>query len=76
MVDLLGLVISVSPTSTIQKQDGVETIRCTFGLCDISGYSIDITLWGENFQIQGVDLAKLHGLATPPALANKFDYRI
>ena len=26
MVDLVGLVISVSPTSTIQKRDGVETL--------------------------------------------------
>ena len=37
----------------------------------MSGYSIDITLWGEHFQIEGFELANLHGLATPPAVAIK-----
>ena len=71
MVDLLGLVILVSPTSSIQKQDGVETVRHTIGLHDMSGYSIDITLWGEHYQIEGAELANLHGLATPPTLTIK-----
>ena len=57
MVDLLGLVISVFPTSTIQKRDGVETVWCTVGLHNMSGYSVEITLWGEHCQIQGVELA-------------------
>ena len=74
MVDLVGLVILVSPTSTIQKRDGVETVRCTVGLCNMSGYSIDITLWGEHFQIEGVELSNLRGLATPLALAVKGDH--
>ena len=37
----------------------------------MSGYSIDITLWGENFQIQGAELANLCGLPTPPEVAIK-----
>ena len=69
MVDLAGLVISVSPTSTIRKRDGVEIVRCTIGLHDMSGYSIYITLWGEHCQIEGVKLANLRGLPTPPAVA-------
>ena len=71
MVDILGLVILVSPASSIQKWDGVETIQHTIGLCDMLGYSIDTTLWGENFQIEGTKLANLHGLDTPPTLAIK-----
>ena len=71
MVDLVGLVISVSPTSTMQKRDRVETVRRNIGLCDMSSYSIDITLWGEHFQIEGAKLANLHSLATPPAVAIK-----
>ena len=71
MVDLVGLVISVSPTSTIQKQDGVETVKHTIGLCDMSGYSIDITLWGEHCQIEGAELANLCGLPMPPVVAIK-----
>ena len=71
MVYLVGLVISISPTSTIRKRDGVETVRCTIGLRDMSGYSIDITLWGDHCQIEGFELASLHGLPTPPAVAIK-----
>ena len=38
----------------------------------MSRYSIDdITLWGENFQIQGVELSTLRGLPTPPAVVIK-----
>ena len=73
MVDLLELVIPVSPASTIWKRDGLETVQCTIGLCDMSGYSIDITLWGEHFQIQKAQLANLRGLPTPPAIAIKGD---
>ena len=71
MVDLDGLVISVSPTSTIRKRDGVEIVKLTIGLCDMSGYSIGITLWGEHCQIQGAKLSSLRGLPTPPAVAIK-----
>ena len=37
----------------------------------MSGYSIDITLWGEHCQIEGVKLSNLRGLPTPPAVAIK-----
>ena len=71
MVDLVGLVISVSPTSTIQKRDGVETVRWTIGLHDMSSYSIDITLLGEYFHIQGAEIDNLRGLPTPLVVAIK-----
>ena len=71
MVDLFGLVISVSPSSTIRKRDGVDTVRRTIGLRDMSGNSIDITLWGDHFQIEGVELANLRGLDTPSTIAIK-----
>ena len=71
MVDLVGLVISVSLASTIRKIYGSEKIYCTVGLRDISGYSIDITLWGEHCQIEGVRLSNLRGLDTPSALETK-----
>ena len=37
----------------------------------MSGYSIDITIWGEHCQIEGAKLANLRGLSTPPAVAIK-----
>ena len=43
----------------------------TVGLRDMSGYSIDITLQGEPYQIKGVELFDLHGLPMPLAVAIK-----
>ena len=37
----------------------------------MSGYSIDITLWGEHFQIQGAELSNLCSLPTPLAVVIK-----
>ena len=37
----------------------------------MSGYSIDITLWGEHCQTQGAELSSLCGLPTPLAVAIK-----
>ena len=71
MVDLVGLVIPVSPTSTIRKRDGVETVMHTIGLRDMSGNSIDITLCGDHFQIEGAKLSSLRGLSTLPDVAIK-----
>ena len=71
MAYLLGLVILVSPASSIHKWDGIETVGCTIGLHDMSSYSIDITLWGEHFQIQGAELTILHDLPTPPSVVVK-----
>ena len=65
MVDLVGLVISVSPTSMIRKWDGVKSVRKTIGICDMSGYSIYITLWGEHCRIEGDELSNLRSLDTP-----------
>ena len=37
----------------------------------MSGYSIDITLWGDHCQIEEAELASLRGLSTPAAIAIK-----
>ena len=39
----------------------------------MSGYSIDITLWGEHCQIEGADISNLRGLPTAPAVVIKGD---
>ena len=71
MVDLVKLMISISLALIVRKIDGSETIRRTFGLRDMSCYSIDITLWLENCQIEGAKLTNLRVLKTPPTLAIK-----
>ena len=37
----------------------------------MSGYSIDITLWGDHCQIEGAQFANLCGLPTSPVVAFK-----
>ena len=37
----------------------------------MSGYNIEIILWGEKCQFEGAQLANLRGLDTPPTLAIK-----
>ena len=37
----------------------------------MSGYSIDIKLWGDHCQIQGAELSSLQNLPAPPAIAIK-----
>ena len=71
MVDLIGMVISVSPASTIRKKDGSETSRRTVALRDTSCFSIDVTLWGHHFQTKGSQLAALCSSDPPPVLAIK-----
>ena len=70
---LLGLSFQFHQHPRYEKWDGVDTVRKTIGLWDMSIYSIDITLWGEHCQIEGAELANLCGLDTPPAVVIKGD---
>ncbi|MCO5560125.1 hypothetical protein L7F22_013732 [Adiantum nelumboides] len=47
MVDVLGVVVSVSPTTTILRKNGTETEKRTVQLRDASGCSVEITMWGS-----------------------------
>ena len=71
MVDLIGMVISISPASTIRKKDGSETSRRTVALRDTSCFSIDVTLWGHHCHNKGSQLASLYSSDPPPVLAIK-----
>ena len=71
MVDLIGLVSSVSPASTIQKKDDSETSRRTVCLGDTSCFRIDVTLWGHHCHIEGSHVASLYSSDPPPVLAIK-----
>ena len=37
----------------------------------MSGYSIDITLWGDHYEIVSKNLAELHSLDFPPIIVVK-----
>lgn len=71
IVDLIGLVSSVSPASTIRKKDDSETSRRTICLRDTSCFSIDVTLWGHHCHTEGSQLASLYSFEPPLVLAIK-----
>ncbi|XP_040380009.1 replication protein A 70 kDa DNA-binding subunit C-like [Oryza brachyantha] len=56
IVDLLGVVTSVSPSATIMRKTGTETKRRTIQLKDLSGRSIEVTLWGNFCDVEGQQL--------------------
>jgi replication factor A1 len=46
IVDIIGVVISIIPLVTIMRKNGTKTHKRTLQLKDMSGYSIEVTLWG------------------------------
>lgn len=46
VVDIIGVVICISPLVTITRKNGMETHKRTLQLRDMSSYSIEVTLWG------------------------------
>ena len=71
MVDLIGMVISISPSSTIQNKYGFETSRKTVAIRDGSFFNIDVTLWGHLCHTDGSQLASLYSYDPPLVLAIK-----
>ncbi|KAL5203099.1 hypothetical protein ABZP36_014051 [Zizania latifolia] len=56
IVDLLGVVISVSPSFTVMRKNSTEIQIRTLQLKDSSGRSIDIALWGKFCDVEGQQL--------------------
>ncbi|XP_059073512.1 replication protein A 70 kDa DNA-binding subunit E-like [Cryptomeria japonica] len=71
LVDVIGIVLSISPTSTIRKRDGTETIKCTATIIDMSSCTIDITFWGRHCQIEGKQIFEMSLEPNPPVLLIK-----
>lgn len=59
MVDIIGVVTSTSPTSTIHQRDGSKTPRKNLNLKDMLGYNIDVSLWGDYYHSKGNKLYEL-----------------
>ena len=71
IVDIIVIGRSTSPTSTIRRRDGFETPRKTLSLEDMSGYGIDITLWGEHCHTSGKQVVELTSSGALTMLAIK-----
>ncbi|XP_062223277.1 replication protein A 70 kDa DNA-binding subunit C-like [Phragmites australis] len=71
MVDLLGVVTSVGPSDTIMKKNGTETQKRTLQLKDMSGRSVELTIWGNFCNVEGQQLQLQCDSGLNPILALK-----
>lgn len=71
IVDLIGIVISINPSVTILRKNGMETQRRIVNLKDKSGLSVELTLWGDFCNREGRQLQELLDSRVFPSLAVK-----
>uniref|UniRef100_A0A0Q3TC17 Replication protein A subunit n=1 Tax=Setaria italica TaxID=4555 RepID=A0A0Q3TC17_SETIT len=56
VIDLLGVVTSVGPSVLITRKNGIETQKRTLQLRDMSGWSVEVTFWGNFCDVEGQQL--------------------
>uniref|UniRef100_A0ACD5TY62 Uncharacterized protein n=1 Tax=Avena sativa TaxID=4498 RepID=A0ACD5TY62_AVESA len=71
LIDLLGVVTSVSPTFTLMRKNGVETQKRVLELKDMSGCSVETTFWGNFCDAEGQQLQLLCDSGSNPILVLK-----
>ncbi|CAL4896078.1 unnamed protein product [Urochloa decumbens] len=70
-VDLVGIVTSVGPSAIVMRKDGTVTKKRTLQLRDMSGRSVEITLWGRFCDAEGQQLQLLSDSGSNRVLALK-----
>jgi replication factor A1 len=71
LVDLVGVIISVSPSGPVTRKDGTDTLKQTLQLKDMSGRSLEITFWGKFCDAEGQQLQMECDSGLNPILALK-----
>ncbi|KAF7126680.1 hypothetical protein RHSIM_Rhsim11G0025400 [Rhododendron simsii] len=71
IVDLIGMVSYISPSSSIMRKNGTETQKRTLHLKDMSGRSVELTLWGNFCNAEGFEVQKMCDSGAFPILAVK-----
>ncbi|CAO2047309.1 unnamed protein product [Urochloa humidicola] len=71
IVDVIGVVTSVNPSTTIQRKNGMETQKRTISLKDMSGRSVEVTMWGDFCNREGLQLQEMVECGAFPVLAVK-----
>ncbi|XP_061366097.1 replication protein A 70 kDa DNA-binding subunit A-like [Gastrolobium bilobum] len=71
IVDVIGVVSSISPTASIMRKNGTETQKRTLQLKDMSGRSVELTLWGSFCNAEGQRLQSICDSGAFPVLAAK-----
>lgn len=71
IVDVIGVVTSISPTASIMRKNGTETQKRSLQLKDMSGRSVELTLWGNFCNVDGQRLQNICDSGAFPVLATK-----
>lgn len=71
MVDIIGVVVTINPSTTIMRKNGTETQKRSLQLRDTSGRSVEVTMWGSFCSNEGQQLQDLCDSGQFPVLAFK-----
>uniref|UniRef100_A0A0A9DH52 Replication protein A subunit n=1 Tax=Arundo donax TaxID=35708 RepID=A0A0A9DH52_ARUDO len=71
ILDVIGVVTSVNPCTTVQRKNGMETQKRTITLKDMSGQSVEVTMWGDFCNREGLQLQGMVECGAFPVLAVK-----
>ncbi|KAK3037620.1 hypothetical protein RJ639_030397 [Escallonia herrerae] len=71
ILDVIGVVSYISPSSSIMRKNGTETQRRILHLKDMSGRSVELTLWGSFCNAEGQTLQNTCDSGVFPVLAVK-----
>ncbi|KAL5550823.1 hypothetical protein UlMin_000999 [Ulmus minor] len=71
VVDVIGVVSSISPATSIMRKNGTETQKRTLQLKDNTGRSVELTLWGNFCNAEGHTLQTMCDSGVFPVLAVK-----
>ncbi|KAL5742132.1 hypothetical protein ACOSP7_028864 [Xanthoceras sorbifolium] len=71
IVDVIGVVSFISPAASIMRKNGTETQKRTLNLKDMSGRSVELTLWGNFCNLDGQKLQNMCDAGVFPVVAVK-----
>ncbi|KAG9453658.1 hypothetical protein H6P81_006562 [Aristolochia fimbriata] len=71
VVDVIGVVSSINPSSSIMWKNGTETLKRTLQLKAMSGRSVEVTLWGNHCNAEGQELQTMCDSENFPVFAVK-----
>lgn len=71
ITDLIGIVSSISPTLALTRKNGTEALKRALQLKDMSGRSVEVTMWGNFCNADGQKLQNLCDSGVFPVLAVK-----
>ncbi|XP_052210578.1 replication protein A 70 kDa DNA-binding subunit A-like [Diospyros lotus] len=71
IVDVIGVVSFISPSTSIMRKNGTETQRRVLQLKDMSGRSVELTLWGQFCNAEGLEMQKMCDSGVFPVVAVK-----